>query len=285
MKILVAIAGLGDFGTQIAEWIDGGRMKDVAVGFCVEPKPTQHRSGVPCYRSWSDVSPTEIERIQVVVDCASQGRGPENLALYRNLGLSAVFQNGEGVDLCDLFHTNHVFRGPVGRDSSYLKITRCSALAACAVIEPIMDIASIKSAWVNHYKVNDRDRMLDMNYASGVEVERLLGIETRVDVVYLRGTSHRGYAYHGVIHLECPNPPNRAEVLDALERGTGLALVSQDIDVVSCTRVVETLVIKEGVDVHGGEIRITVLSFTPEINFPQNESAIRLLANPRLGSS
>jgi hypothetical protein len=124
--------------------------------------------------------------------------------------------------------------------------------------------------------------MLEMDYASGLEITMLLGIPARTDVVYLRGTSHNGYAYHSIIHPECANPPSRPEILRTLASSPELLIVHENIDTLSYPRGTKTLVIEEGVEVSGTTIRIAALSFTPEINFPQNEAAIRLLSKHRV---
>src|SRR3989344_4104988 len=41
-----------------------------------------------------------------------------------------------------------------------------------------------------HFKVNNRDNMLNIEYKYCDDINNLTGVKTRIDVVYLRGKSH-----------------------------------------------------------------------------------------------
>lgn len=149
----------------------------------------------------------------------------------------------------------------------------------CAVTHPLMKIATIDSVTGHYFKINGRGQMLDLNYQSGTEISSILGLRARVDVTYLRGTPHNGAVYHGVINIQCQSaPPSRTEILETLAASQGVMIVHGDVDTLSRPRGTEVLVIEEGLAVSATTIQVTVLSFTPEINFPQNEAAIRYLA-------
>jgi hypothetical protein len=273
-QIKVAIAGLGEFGSQITKWILAGGMQGICAAYCIDPDKTKRINDLPCYGSLEEVPEKLLSETDVIVDCSSKGQGISNIESYRRYGIPAVFQNGEDVNLCGLFSAET----SACPESRYLKVARCSALSTCAAARPIMSITRVRDIWACHFKINMRDAMLTMDYISGKEIAILLGIPARVDVVYLRGSSYNGYAYHGFVHLECESAPLRDDVLRALGQSRNLELVRQGIDTRTHHRTARTLAIEESVEVKGSVVRLAVLSFTPEINFPQNEAAIRLLA-------
>lgn len=280
-QIKIAVAGLGEFGSQLVSWVLAGNMEGIKILYCIEPDHQRQPINLLCYSSWIEVPEDLRDRTDVVVDCASKGQGSVNLELYQQFDLPAIFQNGEPVNLCicRLFYAPLYVPLSASQGSSYLKIARCSALSTCSVARPLMGIVGVKNIWACHFKVNNRDRMLTMDYASGLEITRLLGVPARVDVVYLRGVSHNGYAYHGTVHLECLTPPSRSEIIDVLARSPEIVMAHQNIDTFSYPRGTKTLVVEESVEVSGKIIRLAILAFTPEINFPQNEAAIHFLSD------
>ncbi|MEK9157100.1 MAG: hypothetical protein AAB448_03145 [Patescibacteria group bacterium] len=277
-KVKIAIAGLGEFGSQLVSWIQLGKMEGIEILYCIEPNKEKWGLNNPvCYACLQDVPKNLRTRTQVIVDCSPKGCGASNLELYKSFGLPAVFQNGESLGLCELFYSRNE-----KISSRYLKVAKCSALSTCVVTSPLMNALSIQKIWCSHFKVNNHDRMVDFDYVSGREITALLGIEAIVDVTYLRGISHNGYVYHGFIHVHCAKPPSRNVALEILSQNPDVIVVGKNIDTRSFPRTTKTLVMKDGIRVSGNVLQIPVLSFTPEINFPQNEIAIRLLTKSKL---
>jgi hypothetical protein len=123
-------------------WIQEGKMFGIRIIYCVEPDQSKWPENLPCYLLLTDV-PEQLKNLtDVVVDCTTKGQGAKNLELYKRFGLSAVFQNGEETTLCELFHQSLPIR--TDKALQYLKITRCSGLMACSVIQPLIAIAKIE---------------------------------------------------------------------------------------------------------------------------------------------
>lgn len=278
----VAIAGLGEFGAAFLEWmLSPAGMPDACILYCIEPKieraaqvASQYR--LPCYATITEVPAEILGATEVVVDCSAKGQGSVNLGRYRQLHLPAVFQNGEAVSLCPLFYEPLSNGLPTG--TRYYKIARCSALSTCNVLLALQSVMQVNRVYGTHCKVSNQGQMVDPNYCSGSEITMLLGVRAHIDVTYLRGMAYGNYAYHGTLHIECAAAPSRQGILAALSESRLTRLVHDDIDTLSLQRGVETLVIEESIVVSKTFVRLALLSFTPEINFPHNQRAIRLLA-------
>jgi hypothetical protein len=276
-QIRIAIVGYGEFGSQFVTWLLTRQSDWVKIMYVIEwdgrKREEIRRLHLSAYSTWQMVPHEIFSQTQVIVDCTSKGQGPVNLALYQEFGIPAIFQNGESSSLCELFYAPL----STGISSCYVKIARCSALATLNVVVALQGALDIQSIYTFHAKVNNKDRMLDMGYESGEEISALTGIPARVDVVYMRGIPHDNYVYHGNLHLRCETSVKPSVVSDVLAN-SAVKACSQEIDSLTCGRTDSTYVVEEGVSVDGNLLRLNILSFTPEINFPHNLAAIKLLA-------
>lgn len=285
-KISVLVAGYGDFGSKLVDWLLTKQDFIKIVGV-VEPDKSKHTQirirGLTPFVNIGNLLQSVSEKLSVVVDCATQHQGASNLGRYKELGLPAVFQNGESVDLAELCYEPFLQEAP---KSPYLKIVRCSGLSTLNVLLALPGATKgnlsglVESVHAYHFKVNNHDKMISLDYKSGREIEKLTGIPTRVDVLYVRGESYNGYAYHGALRIKLKSgvKMSRKTLLKSLALSRNISLVSSDIDTLSCERVENTLVIADSIVINGPEISLMVLSFTPEINFPHNLAGITSLA-------
>jgi hypothetical protein len=282
--IKVAVFGCGDFGSQLIFWLQQSMRARIEILYFVEPNLSRanvrkvlRKHSLQSYSTVAEVPEQLLRQTDVIIDCTTQGAGPANLALYKSLSIPAVFQNGESPELCQLFYS--LLATPKLRDP-YLKIAKCSALSTLNVMTCLQAIGvEIKKASVHHCKVNNSDRMLSMDYESGQEVTMLNGVPTRADVVYLRGNAPAGYVYHGYIHMQLADNTlcTQEQALAAFSESEQLLVVSENLDSRTCQRTDKTLVIREGLVLEGNRMTMSVLSFTPEVNFPQIFAALQIL--------
>jgi len=161
--------------------------------------------------------------VSLIVDCSTRGEGIVNKESYEELGISAIFQNGEEEkDIGEIFYPGLSFWKKKPR---YLKIPLCSGLAAIKVAKVIKQIANIKYLYGFHCKVSNTARMLTMNYEdSNYQIHKLLGIDSNMGVIYLRGEPARGiFSYHGWLEIEMDRVVVLDKVLDLFSKRTNYA--------------------------------------------------------------
>lgn len=278
----LAIAGLGDFGSRFLPWQRSAEaMRDTVVRFCVDPNanqwPNATGAGIPCFPDIGAVPAKILAQTHVVVDCASKGQGADNLRKYTELGLPAVFQNGEQEIECPLYYEPLASR--VEPDARYLRIIKCSAMLMCNIALALRGTARIRQMHGHFFKINNRGTMMILGYPSGKEVHRLLGIPTHVDRVYLRGTApNQQPVYHGVVRLQLGALPSRFQVVRALATGENTAVVHDDMDTRQSPRGMRTLVVEESITMSDDWLEMMVIAHTPECNFPHLAGATHRLA-------
>ncbi|EKD94599.1 MAG: hypothetical protein ACD_26C00022G0003 [uncultured bacterium] len=285
-NINIAVIGYGDFGMNFVIWNEQN-MKYINIIYIVEPDESKHdaikNKGYLIYKKLYDVPLGYINKTDIFVDCAANGKGAENLEIYKQLNIPAVFQNGENLPDIDIYYSG-LYKENV--NVKYLRIAKCSAMSTIRVIQSINTekLGNINRIHAYHFKVNNRDNMLTMDYKSGDEIKNLTGVETRIDVVYLRGKSHNGYAYHGSLQIEMENEVEKQNLITSLLESSHVVVKSQNIDTLTHERDPKTYIISESITINKNIINLMVLTFTPEINFPQNENAIRLLFSNRVNN-
>ena len=281
MKISIAVVGFGDFGSRFVEWLK--KMKaDVDVVAVVDTDPVKYevgvQAGLPMHSSIRVIPNEVLSKVQVFIDCTAKGQGVENLGLYQALGKPAVFQNGEDRSLCQLFRY-----GATAPDIAYFRIPQCSALATMSVFEALHPLLDIRSVYTLHAKINNKDKMLGLGDKSSADITALAGIPATVDVWYLRETPKQGctqYVYHGNLHFQCGNVASTADQILEFLTEASVPICSQGIDSLTSSRSEHTHVVAESISVQGNDVRLNVISWTPEVNFPHNLAAIKLLTSP-----
>ena len=276
--IKIAVVGFGDFGSRFVRWLRKARVgvETIAV---VDPIPGKiwGPAGVLVSPSIHAISQRVLSQVQVFVDCTSKGQGKENLGLYQALGRPAVFQNGEDRALCQLFRAGSTFLA----GAPYLRIPQCSALATMSVFEALHPLLDIRSVYTLHAKINNKDKMLGLGDKSAADITTLAEIPAVVDVWYLREKPKQGrtqYVYHGNLHFQCGGAIPSADRIRKALMASRVPLCTQELDSLISPRLTQTHVVAESISVQGNSVRMNVISWTPEVNFPQNLAAIKLLA-------
>lgn len=285
-KTNIILAGYGAFGSALLDWLKSHHQTSIHVICVIEPNRHKRdllkKMNYSTYESIYDVLPKIINQSKVVVDCSPRGVGASNKPAYQQYDLPAIFQNGEeDENIGEIFY-------PGLTDSQlqikYLKIPLCSGIAAIKVVKCIRKLANIKYITGYHYKVTNTARMITTNYQdSNNQINKLLGIESRMNVVYLRGEPHNGiFAYHGNLDIEVDRTVKKTDVLRVLsDQNELLKVENQDIDNISYQRTDLTVIIKESVHIRNRILRLSTLSFTPDVNFPIILTAIKFIANQK----
>ena len=281
-KINIAVAGYGVFGSQLIAWLVKNHPEISTI--CVI-EPNRHKRDLlkklklNPFESIFDVPKDLIQQIEVVVDCSTRGQGVINKGYYEGFGLRAIFQNGEEDHrVGGLFFPglNHWEENPM-----YLKIPLCSGLAAIKVVKTLSELTKVNYISGIHCKVTNTARMLTMNYQdSNDQLKALLGVKSNMNVIYLRGEPYNGiFAYHGWIEVETEKKLYVSDIIDVVSGSSeNLKLESQDIDNIFYPRTTDTIIIKDSINVKGKIVRLSTMSFTPDVNFPINLAAIKYLS-------
>lgn len=280
----IIIAGYGVFGSALLNYIRK-HTKDIYIKYIIEPNRHKRdllkKLGYQSCEHILDVPANEIRACPIVVDCSPRGSGIKNLYIYKELGLKAIFQNGE-----EEINNSHVFYPNLVDDLNmdYIKIPLCSGIALIKLLDAIKKAKLTMPDRVDavHCKVSNTARMITTDYHdSSEQLKILLGIETKMDVIYLRGEPYMGeFTYFGKINLYYKNrSPARNSLLSAIKNYDLLDLVSENYDLIldSNRAYDKTLIIKESVERNDDIISLINMSSTPEVNFPVVLAAINYL--------
>ena len=279
MKPNIIIAGYGVFGSQFLNWLRTKYPNKVNVIGIVEPNRHKRdlikKMGINAYESIYDAPNSVTSKTHVVADCSPRGIGLKNKNAYSHLGLKAIFQNGEENQTIGELYYPGLNTGT--KPPNYLKIPLCSGIAAIKVTKAIQKIAQVRYITGYHSKVTNTARMLTMNYRdSNYQIQTLLGIECRMNVIYIRGEPYNGiFAYHGCLDLELDRTVKKDDVIATLSnKNEFLKVESQEIDNLTYPRTDLTVIIKESIHIKNRILRLSTMSFTPDVNFPINLAAI-----------
>lgn len=284
-KIHIGIAGYGHLGSLFVAWLKRNS-PDVHVLYIVEPDRKKLTKMSCRYKSISyktilHVPTSLISKTDVVVDCSTIGQGFKNKIIYRKLNLKAVFQNGESIDLADLYYPGIQ---KSYQYNNYLRVPCCSAMSVLRIILTLQNnIVSNPLEIVGyHFKTSNDSKMMTMNYKSGKEISLLTGIKSTMNRIYLRGRPHMGqYVYAGNIEIKFDSECNTSKIVGCLSSGDDLRVINDDSDTLSMSRTTDTLIIKESINYKDKTLRLAFLSMPPEIDFPANIAAIRYLYSKR----
>jgi predicted dinucleotide-utilizing enzyme len=283
IKCKIGIVGYGVFGSKLITWL-GSHASGVQILYVIEinrhKRDILKKLGYFTYESIYDVPEHLLNETNVVVDCSSRGQGVLNKEHYKLLKLSAIFQNGEeSLGVGKLYYP-----GLVELDKTipqYVKIPLCSGIAAIKVINVIqsLGLADVLYASGYHMKVTNTARMLTMNYQqSNEEMEQLLNVKARMNVIYMRGEPYNGlFSYHGALNVKLDKSIDLDEFFRRVEQTPYLHCENQDIDCMFYSGTEDTVIIRESVCIKDNVISLSTMSFTPEVNFPINLEAIREL--------
>ncbi len=84
-----------------------------------------------------------IEDSEVIVDCTPEGRGKENIRIYQDRKIKAVFQGGEDADIAESsFNAYSNFNESVGK--SYVRVVSCNTTGLARTISPINDLLGVR---------------------------------------------------------------------------------------------------------------------------------------------
>lgn len=280
----IALAGYGHLGSRLVKWL-AINAPEVKIEYVIEPDASKDseikKLKLSRYEHIKDIPRHLLKQIDIVVDCSTKGQGKINKENYKKLNIPAIFQNGEDIEIAQLYYPgikNH------SRLPRFVRIPCCSAMSVLRILMSLQEIESIKVKRVYgyHNKTSNDSRMITINYVSGEEIKRLLGIEATMNRIYLRGKPHNDdYVYAGNIQLELDGKITTntfKKILNTLEKSADLRVVSQDIDTRDLDRTTNTLVIKESIVQNLNTISMAFLSLPPEIDFPANLAAIKLYA-------
>lgn len=285
-QINIIISGYGVFGSQFLEWLKiNGR--NICVLCIIEPNRHKRdlikKLGYAAYENIYDIPTNMINETRTIVDCSPRGVGLQNKKDYLELNLPAIFQNGEeDQNIGSLYYPGLV---DWAKPPRYLKIPLCSGIAAIKIAKCINKLTKVNYITGYHGKVTNTARMLTMDYLdSNIQIGKLLGIESRMNVIYARGEPHNGiFAYHGNLDLELDQNINLNEAVKALsDKKELLKMEDQEIDNFSYQKTDMTVVIKESIHIRNKVLRLSTMSFTPDVNFPINLSAIMYLSKSEI---
>lgn len=279
-NIKIGIAGYGVFGSQFVAWL-GQKAPEIQIGYIVEPNRHKRdllkKMGFICFENIYDAPRDLLKQVGILVDCSPRGQGILNKPHYEDVGLQAIFQNGEeDKSVGSLFYPGLSENIKDG----FLRIPLCSGMAAIKVVKVVRKYAECKYVTGLHCKVSNTAIMLTMNYLdSNLQIKELLGTEARMNVIYLRGEPYNNnFAYHGMLDLELDKKISLDQLfLEFADTSNLTAVENQNIDNIAYPKTDLTLVIKESVYMRGNRLSLSTMSFTPDINFPINLEAIKFL--------
>lgn len=281
----IGLSGYGVFGSQFLDYLKQ-HAPDIRVKYVIEPN--RHKRDLLkkleyiTHESVYDTPHSLLKLTDVIVDCSTRGQGILNKRSYQELGLNAIFQNGEESEgIGSLFYPGVT---ETEKPPQYTLIPLCSGIAAIKILHAIIasEIAIPVHVTGYHGKVTNTARMLTMNYgSSNKQIEQLLGVNARMNVIYLRGEPYNGiFAYHGNMLINLDRSVTPKQIISILKNAPLIKVKSQEIDhLTSPSKTTDTLVIKESVYVRQNLLQLATISYTPDVNFPINLAAIRTYTN------
>lgn len=288
-KIEIGIAGYGIFGATLIKWLQNEN-KRISIKYIVEPNRHKRdyikKLGILTFENIYDVPKKFITSNKIVVDCTPRGEGIKNKKQYQDLGLSAIFQNGE-----EDYSVGHLYYPEITKIEKllpcFLNIPLCSGLSTVKILSILkknhLQLPLTISSY--HSKVTNTARNLTFNYKqSQDEINTLFDINAKMNVVYLRGEPHNSsFTYHGYTTLKFQDKISKTIILRALNKSKGIRIENQDIDTLFYLSTTDTTVIKDSVMVINNELSLATISFTPLVNFPINLDAITKIATIKGG--
>lgn len=263
----------------MANYLEKNHGQEVRIACVVEPDISKvkilREREITVYKDIFSLPKDNLSSVGVVVDCSTKGEGRANKIKYQQLGLPAIFQNGEEIGIADLYYPeicNFSSMPP------YVRIPCCSAMSVARILLAIhrSELATVKRVSGYHNKTSNDSRMITVNYVSGEEIRRLFNVDARMNRIYLRGEPlNHEYVYAGNVEILLSKHIAEDDFKKALSEEDNLKVANQDIDTVSLARTPDTIVIHESIEVEDNLIRLGFISFPPEIDFPANLQAIR----------
>lgn len=274
-------------GSRLADWLEKNHNQEVKLLYVVEPDAgkmkTLSEKGIAVYKDVFSIPKDRLSSVGVIVDCSTKGEGKPNKIKYQQLGLPAIFQNGEGIEIAELYYPEICNFSPMPPN---VRIPCCSAMSVARILLAInrSGLATVKRVSGYHNKTSNDSRMITVNYVSGEEIKRLFNVDARMNRIYLRGEPfNHEYVYAGNVEILLSNHVAEDDFKKALSGENNLRVASQDIDTMSLTRTPDTLVIDESIEIEDNLIRLGFISLPPEIDFPANLQAIREYGNVSTG--
>jgi len=274
-NINIIIAGYGVFGSKLTNYLTK-RHKNIKINCIIEPNRHKRdlikKLGFNTCEHVLDLSAKAISGAGVLVDCSPRGEGIKNKVLYKELGIKAIFQNGEeSKEIGQLYYPKIINV----KNTDYLKIPLCSGLAIIKMLDALKtkNIPPPDLVCATHSKVTNTARMLTIDYMDSIEqIQELFNIPAKMDVIYLRGEPYNGkFAYFGKVNLYYKDrAPNIEQVSKAINAYPTLEFISQDLDLLTTKKheCANTLIVKESLQSFNNCVSFVNMSYTPDVNFP-----------------
>jgi glyceraldehyde-3-phosphate dehydrogenase (NAD(P)+) (phosphorylating) len=165
MAVKVAINGYGNIGKRVADAV--AKQDDMELVGVAKTRPNfeafvANQKGYRLYASEEskiaafdtaglEVAGTTMDMLgeaDVVVDATPEGMGAQNLeAIYKKLGIKAIFEGGEKHDAIGAsFNAYCNYQDTIGKD--YVRVVSCNTTGLCRSLSAIDNVAGIKKARV-----------------------------------------------------------------------------------------------------------------------------------------
>ncbi len=258
--INILVAGYGAFGTKLVHWLEEQKQKSIkekdadgndvtgtgiTIVGVIEPsdnkKDRLEEKGIEAYDSIKDIPLEVLADTAAVIDCSPKGRGMKNRTLYQELGLAAIFQNGEDYTIAppyfperfQLSRQQHSQQQPSqSHIPSYLRIPTCSGLSLMRVLSALQNsqqMPPVLAARSYHFKVFNEEEMFAVDYSTPKqEISDLFGLPIHVTRVYLRGQPAEKYVYIANLEVTLDDCIPKEDAIAVLSAGREVRLVSAD---------------------------------------------------------
>jgi glyceraldehyde-3-phosphate dehydrogenase (NAD(P)) len=163
MTVRVAINGYGTIGKRVADAVSAqGDMKVVGVtknrpsfeakravelkyplyGATDKGTDALKKAGLPVAGGLSEM----LKECDIVVDCAPEDQGAENLKVYRERKVKAIFQGGEEHEAIGWsFNANANFSATLGRD--YVRVVSCNTTGLIRTLHPLFSRGAVEEIY------------------------------------------------------------------------------------------------------------------------------------------
>lgn len=262
----VAINGYGTIGKRVADAVNAQNdMKVIGISktrpnfeakTAVDEKGYDLYIGIPEREHLFKEAEIEIagtvedmvQKADIVVDCTPGNIGPQNLEMYKEYGVKAIYQGGEDHDLTGLsFNSFSNYDKSYGAD--YTRVVSCNTTGltrTLSTLDPLVDIAKVRAVMVRRGSDPSEIKKGPINAIvpnpprvpshHGPDVKTVLeGIDVTTMALLVPTT----LMHQHNLMIEINNDITADEVIDSLEKRSRVLVVDASDDLGSTAQLME----------------------------------------------